>query len=595
MDEKIPGLLTLAETHIRGGAFDLAKKVLSQILETQPAHAKANDYLGALELLSGDLSSAEAHLRAGRQTDPQNLGIAANLAVVLRSTGRENEALDLQKWIVESDPTNPSAHFNLGNTLLHLNNYGAAIGAYREAIRLQPTKADAMLNLSRAYRMTLRDEESRFWLERASQYDSTPLSHSNLVFGSMFSRSMPPDRVAELAGAWNKRFGATSPARLAFQNSRQPDRVLRIGYVGPTFRSHSIGLLIEPILAKHDRKSFRVFCYSAVNNSDEVTDRIRSCVDVYRETGRISHSDLARQIRQDEIDILVDVNLHLASSRLPMFAKRAAPVQVNYLAYPFTSGVEAMDFRITDAILEPPGSTRYGPETLIRLGHCFWLYRPDPKAGPPADDLPAKTAGHITFASLNDIRKLNSDVVAAWAQILLAVPRSRLLLLAKNPARQREHFDRLFSSVGVDPRRIDLVGQEPHDQHLNRYRTVDLCLDPFPYGGHTTMLDALWMGVPTLGLLGSAPYSRAPASIMQRVGRNELACESLDKYVECGIRFGFDWAELVRVRAGLRETMRQSQLCDEAGFVAEYEHGLRLAWRQYCDQQARADIDLDLP
>ena len=275
-----------------------------------------------------------------------------------------------------------------------------------------------------------------------------------------------------------------------------------------------------------------------------------------------------------------------------MFARRAAPIQVNYLAYPFTCGVRTMDYRITDAVLDPPGSPGFGPESLIRMRHCFWLYRPNPAVAPPPSHLPAQTAERFTFASFNETRKLNAGVAAVWTRILNNCPSSRLLLLARDPVRQRDHIERLFSAAGLDPARIELLGYQAHHEHLNRYCSVDLCLDPFPYGGHTTTLDALWMGVPTITLRGNAPYSRAAASILSRVSLEELIADSADDYVAIATELFSDSERLSRLRSGLRERMASSVLCDELGFTREFERGLRIAWDGSCRGLSPAEIGI---
>jgi predicted O-linked N-acetylglucosamine transferase (SPINDLY family) len=593
MDSPIRQLLARAEREMQARNYAAATQLLLQVLAIDSGNVVALAHLGVLGLMQGDFANAETYLRAACAVNPAHPGVSSNLAVLLRSTNRLEEALALQKQLVAHEPNNASNHYNLANTLLQLHEYDAAIAAYHQAIRLAPHHAAAMTNLARAYRLALRESESMDWMNRAAAIDATPLSWSNLIFASTFAGTESARSVASLGEDWDRRFGAPlrANATAQFANPRDPERVLHIGYAGSIFRSHPVGLLIEPLLAQHDRKAFRVFCYGDVHKPDDITDRLRKSVDVYRDSVRMSDGELAEQIRRDQIDILVDLNLHMSGSRLTMMARRAAPLQVNYLAYPFASGVATMDYRVTDTILDPPGCAAYGPEKLIRLSHCFWLYRPDPLAIAPADDLPARLVDHITFASLNDTRKLNSRVVQAWSQILGAVPNSRLLLRSDNPPSQRAHIEGLFAAHGLAPERIDLVGTEPHHAHLNRYLTVDLCLDPFPYGGHTTTLDALWMGVPTLTLAGEAACCRGSASILSRVGLGELVMRSVEEYVELSTSLARNLDRLRAIRANLRERMCASQLCDEGGFARELEAALRTAWRRYCAGLPAADLN----
>lgn len=370
------------------------------------------------------------------------------------------------------------------------------------------------------------------------------------------------------------------------------DRCLNIGYVGPTFRRHAVGYLIEPILERHDRNRFRLFCYSDVSTTDEVTQRICAMDLTYRDTRRLSHGQLTEVIKQDRIDILVDLNAHTAGSRLPVFAQRAAPIQVNYLAYPFTSGLREMDYRVTDYLLDPVEAKRHGPEALVRLKHSFWLYRPDPNSPNPTEKPPACINGHITFANLNNTRKFNREVAEVWASIMKQVPSSRLVMLSDNAAAQASHFGNIFSGLGVDPSRCELVDSMPRATYLERFTHADLCLDPFPYGGHTTALDSLWMGVPVLTLSGDGSYTRGAASILPRVRLEELVVHSKSDYVVGAVRIANDLDHLAKLRHNLRERMQQSELCDEAGFVAEYEALLLAAWQRYCQGLQPSDIHL---
>lgn len=313
---------------------------------------------------------------------------------------------------------------------------------------------------------------------------------------------------------------------------------------------------------------------------------------VYRETAHLSDEELAHLICADGIDILVDLNSHMKGSRLGVFARHPAPVQVTYLAYPFTCGVRGMDYRVTDAVLDPPGQDSLGPEALLRLRSSYWVYRPNPAALEPVRRLPARSTGRFTFASLNYTPKLNNQVVAAWAGILNQLPNARLLLLADSLTGQKAHLARLFADAGLDPTRLEVVGPAPQDQYLQRYLGVDLCLDPFPYGGGTTTLDALWMGVPVLTLAGSASYRRLAASSLARVGLGELVTHCIEEYQQLAVTLARDRSRLEGLRRDLRDRVRRSVLCDEVGWVADYERGLLLAWRRFCEGLTPAEIDL---
>jgi predicted O-linked N-acetylglucosamine transferase (SPINDLY family) len=317
-----------------------------------------------------------------------------------------------------------------------------------------------------------------------------------------------------------------------------------------------------------------------VEKPDGFTDRIRALADVFREVTALSDAALAKVIRQDRIDILVDLTMHMSGSRLLAFARRPAPIQLCWQAYPGTTGLETMDYRVSDAFIDPldVSGDCYTEQTL-RLS-SFWCYDPltdDPEVGPP----PALAKAKITFGSLNHFRKVNDGVLLVWARVLAAVPRSRLLLLAPQ-GKVRDHVRSVFEGGGVEPDRIDFVDRCGRPQYLQRYCDIDIGLDVFPYNGHTTSLDALWMGVPVVTLTGDTVVGRAGASQATRLGLPELVAKTPDEYVRIGSALASDLERLTKLRCTLRDRMRRSVFMDGAGFARELESAYRSVWRSYC-------------
>jgi protein O-GlcNAc transferase len=372
--------------------------------------------------------------------------------------------------------------------------------------------------------------------------------------------------------------------RCVHRNDRNPDRRLRIGYVSPDFRTHALAYFFEPILAAHDRGQFEIFAYAELEKPDETTARMRSCVSGWREIGRQNDAEVARQIQADGIDILVDLAGHTAQNRLGVFAYKPAPVQATYLGYINTSGLATMDYRITDAVADPPSEARQTTEELVRLPAGFCCYAP-PAEAPTVNDLPLAGNGHITFGSPHNLNKLNDEVIGLWSEILRAIPTARLRIVRKT-LRGRETRERLlgqFDRYGNFRDRIDLEWELlPFPRYFEMYHHFDVVLDTFPANGHTITCEALWMGVPVLTLLGGRYAGRMSGSVLQCLGLSEWAAATPEEYIGRAVQVADDPNQLGVLRAALRERMRCSPLCDSLTFTRNLESAYRQMWQRWC-------------
>jgi predicted O-linked N-acetylglucosamine transferase (SPINDLY family) len=385
---------------------------------------------------------------------------------------------------------------------------------------------------------------------------------------------------------WETNHAVLGTARKIDQaHDRDPERRLRIGYVSPNFRRHSVSYFLSPLIAGHDHRLFEVFCYAQVANPDNVTKRFRRLADGWCSTVGMTTSAIADRIRNDGIDILVDLAGHTANNRLLVFAERPAPVQVTWLGYPNTTGLSAMDYRLTDAVADPEGpGDNLHTETLIRLPAGFLCFTPAPET-PPVTDPPVLANGHVTFGSFNNPSKVTASVVASWARILEAVPGSRLLLknrsLADDGTRQR--YSALFAERGISEERLIFHAWiASMSGHLGAYGRIDIGLDPFPYNGTTTTCEALWMGVPVITLQGDRHASRVGASILKTVGQGEMIADSVDDYVDAAVKLAENTDALTSLRRDLRPAMAASPLWDAAGFTRDVESAYRDMWRRWC-------------
>ncbi len=356
---------------------------------------------------------------------------------------------------------------------------------------------------------------------------------------------------------------------------------MRIGYVSPDFREHATTFFTVSLLANHDHGPFEIFCYANVRRPDALTERLRGHADVWRDTRGLSDEQLADRVRSDQIDILVDLTMHMADNRLLTFARKPAPVQITWVAYPGTTGLSAIDYRLTDPYLDPPGrfDDDYAEESL-RLADTFWCY--DPLCEPvPVTPLPALHNGYVTFGCLNNFCKLNDGVLSLWAKVLHAVPQARLLLLAPR-GQARDSVLAQLQQEGIAAQRVEFADKQPRQGYLKLYQRMDVSLDPFPYNGHTTSFDAFWMGVPTITLIGQTVVGRAGWSQLCNLGLPELAAQTPEQYVALAAELAGDLPRLEELRGTLRGRMQRSPLMDGPRFARQVEQAYRQVWRRWC-------------
>jgi predicted O-linked N-acetylglucosamine transferase (SPINDLY family) len=380
---------------------------------------------------------------------------------------------------------------------------------------------------------------------------------------------------------WSQRYAVPLAAATApHTNDRASERRLRVGYVSPNFGLHPVGRFILPLLEAHDHGGFEIFCYSSTPGGDAITTACRAHADVWRETRSLTDAQLADAVREDRIDILVDLTMHLEGSRLLVFARRPAPVQIAYLAYCSTTGLEAIPYRFSDPYLDPPDrKLPFYSEETVWLPETYWCYRPVPGC-PAVGPLPALAAGHITFGCLNSFCKVTDRTLAAWCRLLTAVGDARLLLHAPAGA-NRDRVRQFVAEQGVAPERLGFVDVLPLEQYLAVYAQIDVALDPFPYGGGTTTCDALWMGVPVVSLAGATAVGRGGVSILSNLKLPELVASGETQYVEIATALAGDLGRLGELRATLRRRMEQSPLTDEMRFARHVEAAYRALWRRW--------------
>jgi predicted O-linked N-acetylglucosamine transferase (SPINDLY family) len=413
--------------------------------------------------------------------------------------------------------------------------------------------------------------------------------HGNLLSLLHFDPPADDRTILDEHERWVLRFASVAPHPVAGHvNDRNAGRRIRVGYVSPNFRAHVVAYSMIPILGHHDRDRFEVFCYSDNPTPDAITERVRSQSDVWRQTAGWDDAAFARLVRDDQIDVLVDLTLHMSNNRMLAFARKPAPVQITYVGYAATTGLPQMDYRLTDVYMDPVHAPSGGPERLLRLPHCYWAYRPsDAGQGAAVGAPPLSANGYVTFGSLNNFRKVNGGVIDAWARVLAGVPGAQLLAVLPGGPENSHVLDE-FERRGVSAGRVRLLPRQSQAEYFERYGEVDISLDPFHYNGGITGLDSLWMGVPFVTLAGNRAVGRAGASLLTNVGLPELITTTTDEYVARIISLATDHTRLAELRARLRDRLRSSPLMDEAGFTRDFERLLVSAWEHWRTTENRS-------
>jgi predicted O-linked N-acetylglucosamine transferase (SPINDLY family) len=480
-----------------------------------------------------------------------------------------------------------------GIALAEKGDFDAAEASFREAITRSPGLAPAHFNLARALTMTGNLDEAVAEFRHTIELNPDAISaYDCLAYATCFHPDYDSKRNLEECRRWSERF--EKPLALTIRphpNDRSPDRRLRVGYISPDFREHAVGRFLLPLLKRHDHQQFEIFAYSSVDSPDAVTAQMKKLVDCWRDVRNVSDEELARIVRNDRIDILVDLTMHMMDNRLPVFARKPAPVQVTYLAYAGTTGLNAIDYRLTDPWLDPADTPDHTySEKSISLPHCYWCYEPPLERlenTPP----PSQHSGFVTFGCLNNFTKLSSHAIDVWASVMNAVPNSRLILHAW-PGKHRQRTQEAFAARGVAAERIEFSGMLPIRDYFDVYNRMDVALDPFPYVGGTTTCDAMWMGVPVITLSGKTAISRGGVSILHNVGFPELITSSPHEYTRLAVELAQDRERLQRLRSTLRERMQASPLMDAARFARDVESAYRRMWHGWC---SRAEEVADLP
>lgn len=584
------GALINAGTLLRRmGRLGEAESIYRRLLALAPDSGEAHFNLATLLKDIGRLAEAEAGYRRAIELDPGFAAAYNSLATVMVTPdfSRMPEAEAFYRKSIELNPHSALAYNNLGNILLIAGRASESEANLRRALQLKPDFPEAHRSLGNTLKDLGRVAEAQASFRRALEINPGDVhAHSSFLMALNYTDEHSRATVFSEHIEWARRHEAPfAAARKAHPNRPDPHRRLRVGYVSPDLRRHSVAYFIEPVIAQHDREAFEVYCYSNVAIPDPVTAHLLALADHARDIVRLSDTDTARLVGEDGIDLLIDLAGHTAGQRLGVFALKPAPVQASYLGYPNTTGLASIDWRITDIHADPPGEGEaFHSERLARLPKTFLCFQP-PGDAPPVQPPPAVKNGWVTFGSFNALPKVSPEVVQTWARLMERTPGSRLVLkaLGLGDAPSRERMVGEFAKHGIAPDRLTVLPMERTLQaHLGRYHEMDIALDPFPFNGTTTTLEALWMGVPVVALAGDRHAARVGASILANAGLGDLVAENTTEYIALAVRLAGDRERLADMRRSMRERIAGSPLRDAAGFVNALEIAYREIWASWC-------------
>lgn len=574
------------------GQGEAARDALKRATGLEPRNADAHYLLGLVLEGGGDLDGAIRHLGLAVECKPDFVFAWRDLCRSCFQAGRIKDA----RWAVERglavEPRSVDLLLYRGNISLHEKSYRQAVESYQQALILQPDNAVIHANLGKACIEQGDVESAIINYRRVLELDDGEASleaRSSLLF----ARSYQPNDAPQAYLAEAQQYGALLAARARpftdWPADDFPETPLRVGMVSGDFLLHPVGHFLESILASLDSATLQLVAYPTATKEDALTARIKPRFAAWHPLAALDDEAAAVRIRDDGIQVLVDLSGHTTNNRLPLFAWKPAPVQVSWLGFFSSTGVPGMDYLLADPYSVPETDRQLFTETVWHLPDTRLCFTPPSEASElPVSALPALREGHVCFGSFQNASKLNDAVLAAWSRILRALPQARLRVQNKQmgDAEVRDSFLARCAQAGIDPARVNAVRPGTRTDYLAAHAAVDMVLDTFPYPGGTTTCEALWMGVPTLTLAGTTMLGRQGAAMMRCVGLGDWVAADIDDYVAKAVSFAGRLDELARLRAGLRAQAARSPLFDAPRFARNFEEALLAMWRRHRDAPA---------
>jgi predicted O-linked N-acetylglucosamine transferase (SPINDLY family) len=580
---------------VAAAKFDLAERHGRAALKHARDVAANHNNLGMALRLQGCHSEALECFRNATALDPNDARLWSNLGNGYESIGEFEEAVKCLERALSLNSAHYEARFKLAICQTNLRRIDQALENYNLLLQCKFKEFDVLLNVGSLQMSAGNIDEamSAFREARKIEGPSGYFAFSALLFAMSQSADLAVTKIVGEHRAFGVKYQYLATSDTPYSNPRHVSKRLRVGLVSPDFRSHVVAMFLEPVLTHLSKETVELYGYYNNTVNDDVTARFRALFPHWRSIASVSDEDAAKQIRDDGIDILIDMAGHSAFNRLLIFARRPAPVQVSWMGYPGTTGLDAMDYYLADRYSLPSGQfDDQFTEKIVQLPASA-PFRPF-DAPPDVSPLPALTNGYMTFGSFNAVSKINRPVVALWAQLLRALPDSHMVLGAMAKDGENVMLEGWFKEEGVDRDRLHLYGTRPMIDYLALHHQVDICLDTFPYNGGTTTLHALLMGVPTLTIAGTTPAGRTGVCAMSHVGLQEFAADSKENFVAKGVAWSKNLIALGEIRAGLRERFAQSAVGQPEVVAAGLERALRTMWDRWCNSLLPQSFEVGL-
>lgn len=596
---KVNGALQQAAQAMAQGQLDRAVQLYQFVLQLDPGQGVALEQLGMLMYKAGRMDVAQQLLSDAVARDPRNVRAWYMLACVLSESNQSSEAITAYERCIAIKPELVEAHNNLGVIYKNTEQFELAAKSFKEVVKRQPKSAFALSNLGNVLKDAGYMEKALGVLQQAITADPYLASaYSNLLITLNYLDHVSAAEIYDMHRAWQAHVPRSiEPNRFDFERetarAQGPEKgqKIRLGLVSPDLHLHSVAFFIAPMFEKLNRQHFELYVYYNNNRHDEVQQRFSSLSDQWLQVDNMTEAELANRIFSDQVDVLIDLAGHTANNLLAVFYQKPAPVQISWIGYPNTTGLSQMDYRLVDAVTDPPGvSDDLASEQLVRLEHAFLCYDPMMSSSEAlaVGKLPAIDNGYVTFGSFNNLLKITDGVIKTWADVLNAVKDSRLLIKSRQLGNQmtRDRVLKRFEQCGIQPDRLLLHEMVPDRvAHLRLYHQVDIALDTFPYNGTTTTCEALWMGVPVLTLAGATHASRVGASLLGCLSLHDFIASDCDDYVDKAARHAADLGGLAEKRSHMRPQMERSVLCDQVGFMKRFEAAFESLWQAYTNKK----------
>lgn len=570
------------------GQADEAATCLRRAIELRPDSAKAHSGLGSALKALGQIDAAVACYRRALELKPDYAEAHHNLGIALYELGQPDAAVACYRQALSLKPDYANAHGTLGAALGELGQFDEAVSCIRRALEIRPDHAETHNNLGNVLKDLGQLDAAVASYRRALELKPGKFEiHSNLLFAQSFLADQPAESRLAAARRFGRQVAERARPYAEWDNVPDPDRCLRVGLVSGDLRYHPVGHFVVGVLsavASVAAGRLEFFGYPTHPGNDQLTEGIRASCAGWRSALGLADESMARRIRDDGIDILIDLAGHTACNRLSLFAWKPAPVQATWLGYLGTTGVAAIDYLMADALSLPQSDAINFSESICYLPESYLCFTP-PAGDTSVSPLPALCTGQVTFGSFNNLTKMNDAVVGLWARVLHAVPGSRLMLKARQLREEsvRQSVAESFARHGIPAGRLFLKPQALRSQYLMPYAEVDIALDPFPYPGITTTVESLWMGVPVLTLAGTHFQSRQGVSLLTNAGLPDWIAADADDFVARAARYAADWQALALLRQGLRQKLLASPIFDAERFGAHFETALRGMWGKWCE------------